>query len=244
MDNYDLKDEPKPPRSQLNIWDMLSILVLVITLCIGAYFALIFANPLTPLNPLPPIIIPTSTATQLQLPPTWTPTVTVQPTETATLAPLITVPPTFTPVLLVPPTKTPVPTTTPKPTSTPKAAFSASVNYISSTIFHPEAACNWVGVGGTIVDTNNAPLPAMVIRLVGTFNNKPINLLTVSNASRQIYGDSGFEFVLGTVPMDSKGELYLQALDQAGLPLSDNVYINTYADCNKNLVQVRFKKNR
>jgi hypothetical protein len=31
-------------------------------------------------------------------------------------------------------------------------------------------------------------------------------------------------------------------LDQAGLPLADNLYINTYSDCSKNLVLVHFKK--
>jgi hypothetical protein len=46
------------------------------------------------------------------------------------------------------------------------------------------------------------------------------------------------------VPVASNDTLYLQLLDQAGLPLSDNVYIDTFNDCKKNLVLVRFKKNR
>jgi hypothetical protein len=52
----------------------------------------------------------------------------------------------------------------------------------------------------------------------------------------------GFEFFLGTVPISSKGELFLQLLDQSGLPLSDKIYIDTFNDCSKNLVLVRFKK--
>ena len=57
------------------------------------------------------------------------------------------------------------------------------------------------------------------------------------------YGKSGYEFFLGTVPMSSKGELYLQLEDQSMLPLSDKIYIDTFNDCTKNLVLVRFKKN-
>ena len=56
MDNFDFKDEQpvKQPGSKFSLWDMLSILVLVLTLCIGGYYALIFVNPGTFLNPLPP----------------------------------------------------------------------------------------------------------------------------------------------------------------------------------------------
>lgn len=83
----------------------------------------------------------------------------------------------------------------------------------------------------------------MVIRIYGTLNGVSINRLTVSNTAQIPYGPSGFEFKLGDAPGNSTKTLYLQLLDQAGLPLSDNLYINTYSDCNKNLVMVRFKKN-
>jgi hypothetical protein len=45
------------------------------------------------------------------------------------------------------------------------------------------------------------------------------------------------------VPISSKGELSIQLLDQAGLPLSNNISIDTFNDCTKNLALVRFKKN-
>jgi len=242
MDNFDFKDQQpaKRPSSQFSLWDMLSILVLLITLCIGGYFALIFVNPNTPLNPLPPpptaFLFPTATITPIQPEATWTATIAVT-TPTATLAPLITVEPSFTPVLLVPPTKTPL------PTSTPKAPFSSSYKNIASTTYYPDAGCGWFGVAGTVVDTNNSPIIGMVIRITGTLNGALINRLTVSNTAQIPYGPSGFEFKLGDTPVTSTKTLYLQLLDQAGLPLSDNLYINTSSDCNKNMVVVRFKKN-
>jgi hypothetical protein len=245
MSKYDYPDldaEVKKPSSatRLELWDMLSILVLLITACTGIYFLIIFINPFSSLNPLKPnnpYALPTATITPIQLEATWTASPTIEPTITETPRP------TFTPLAsptffsLVPPTKTPV------PTKTPKAPFSGSVTYGASTIIHPESACNWLGVGGTVVDTNNSDVIGMVVRLVGTLNGKRVEMTQVSGVS-PAYGKSGYEFFLGSVPLASKGTLYVQLLDLAGLPLSENVYIDTHNDCGKNLVLVRFKKNR
>ncbi|MCL4531300.1 MAG: hypothetical protein M1282_18080 [Chloroflexi bacterium] len=247
MDNYDFNDQPvKRSGSQLSIWDLLTALVLLATVCIGGYFLLIFINPNSPFNPFPPLptplTFPTATITPIQPPATWTPTF-VDITDTPTLVSTITLQPSPTGFSLIPPSKTPQPTKTPKPTATPTAPFSANVSYIQSTIIHPDSDCKWLGVGGTVVDANNAPMIYMSVRLVGTLNGTPINKLNVSGTSPD-YGQSGWEFVLGDTPVASTKTLYVQLLDQAGLPLSNNIYINTYTDCSKNLVLVRFKKNR
>jgi hypothetical protein len=239
--NYSYDDAPAKPKAKLELWDMLSILMLLITVCAVGYFVAIFVSPNSALNPFPPNRVdpfapPTPTITPIQLEPTWTATPPSLVTETPTLLPTFTLEPSPTFFSLVPPTDTPV------PTATPKAPFSATITYIDSTIIHPEAACNWQGVGGTIVDANNADMLRMTIRLVGFYNSKTKNELTVSSIA-PAYGKSGYEFFLGTVPISSKKELYIQILDQAGLPLSDNIYIDTFNDCSKNLVLVRFKKN-
>jgi hypothetical protein len=92
------------------------------------------------------------------------------------------------------------------------------------------------------VDASNADMLRMTIRLEGKYNGKSKTELTVSSIA-PAYGKSGYEFFLGTTPIASKGELKLQLLDQAGLPLSDVISIDTFNDCSKNLVLVRFKKN-
>ena len=252
MDKFDLNDAPaRKPAARLELWDMLSILMLLLTLCIGAYFIMIFVTPnsafnLFPPNPLDLNAPPTATITPIQLGPTWTST-SVNVTETPTLLPTITLQPSPTFFSLIPPTETPT------ATSTPKAAYRATINILQSdvTIPHLQAfGCNWQGVAGTVVDSNNADVIGLAVRLVGTLNGRSIgpngNLTTVSGTSPD-YGRSGFEFMLGTVPVSSNDTLYLQLLDtsgvQAGLPLSDNIYIDTFNDCKKNLILVRFKKN-
>ncbi|MBN1453330.1 MAG: hypothetical protein JW963_20110 [Anaerolineales bacterium] len=246
-------DEPEPKPSgfsapAIGMWDIFTIIVLLITVCLGVYFVMVFLNPGSSLNPLKPASFrtPTATITPLQMEPTWTPTPTVFLSPTATLLPSITPPATTTPANLVPATDTPVPTVTPTFTPTPKAPFSAaSVNAIESVLIPhlANASCNWQGVGGTVDDQNSSPIIGIVVRLAGKLDGKTIELTTVSGVSPE-YGKSGFEFVLGETPVDSRDTLYVQLLDQAGLPLSDQIYIDTFSDCEKNLVLVRFKKNR
>jgi hypothetical protein len=241
-DNYSYEDaSTSKQNTKLEIWDMLSILTLILTLCIGAYYVAIFIFPQSAFNPLKPDpaawgIFPTPTLTPIILDATWTVTPTQAATETQTLIPTYTLAPSSTPFSLI------TPTITLTPTATPKAPFSATITYIASTIIHPEDACNWQGIGGTVVDASNADMLRMTIRLEGKYNYKSKTELTVSSIA-PAYGKSGYEFFLGTVPISSKGELTLQLLDQAGLPLSDTIKIDTFNDCSKNLVLVRFKKN-
>jgi hypothetical protein len=243
-DNFDFdgKQKADSQRARLEIWDMFSILVLVITACIGLYFLLIFVNPNSSFNLFPPVSRGSVifTVPPMQSAATWTAssTLEVTPSNTphSTFTPLLT----NTPFSLVPPTETP------RPTNTPETQFNASsVTAVRST-FIPhlqDLGCGWFGVGGTVDDINNSPIVGVVVRLTGTLNGNHIELTTVSGVSSD-YGKAGYEFVLGGVPLESNKEMYVQLLDQAGLPLSEKVFLATSTDCEKNLILVRFKRNR
>jgi hypothetical protein len=242
-DDFDFDGKPARPQSRpMQMWDVLSILVLIITACIAAYFVFIFISPDSPFNILPPggrgPKTPTVTVTALQLQATWTASPTLELTPSNTPRPTFTPFFTNTPFSLVPPTKTA------KPTSTPKAPFTAlSVTQVESTIIHPDLACNWAGIGGTVVDANNSPVIGTVVVLRGTLDGSTIEQQTVAGINKE-YGPSGFEFVLGNAPIASNKTLYVQLVDQQNIPLSDPAPISTSTDCSKNLVMVRFKKNR
>ena len=224
----------------MQLWDILSILVLILTACIAGYFVMIFLNPDSSFNLLPPggfNRFPTETPTPIQLQPTWTASPTLQLTPSNTPRPTFTPFFTNTPFSLVPPTKTP------KPTSTPKAPFSATTQQVESTVIHPDLACNWAGIGGTVVDSNGSHIVGTVVVLRGTLNGSTIEQQTVTGINKE-YGQSGFEFVLGNTPVATNKTLYVQLVDLQNIPLSDPVYVTTSSDCSKNLVLVRFKKNR
>lgn len=242
-DDFDFDGKPARPQGRpMQMWDMLSILVLILTACVGAYFVYIFITPNSPFNILPPggrgPQAATVTTTPLGLQATWTASPTVEVTPSDTPRPTFTPFFTNTPFSLVPPTKTA------KPTSTPKAPFSAGTpTQVESTLIHPDLACNWAGIGGTVVDANNSPVIGTVVVLRGTLNGSTIEQQTVSGINKE-YGPSGFEFVIGNAPIVSDKTLYVQMVDQQNIPLSDPVQISTSTDCSKNLVMVRFKRNR
>jgi hypothetical protein len=242
-DNFDFDGKPARPQGRpMQMWDMLSILVLILTACIAVYFVYIFITPNSPFNILPPggfgPKTPTATVTPLGLQATWTPSATLELTPSNTPRPTFTPFFTNTPFSLVPPTKTA------KPTSTPKAPFTAGAPaQVESTLIHPDLTCNWAGIGGTVVDANNGPVIGTVVVLRGTLNGSSIEQQTVSGINKE-YGPSGFEFVIGNAPVASDKTLYIQLVDQQNIPLSDPVQITTSTDCSKNLVMIRFKRNR
>jgi hypothetical protein len=252
------EESPTPPPSkkqgkkQNSLWNVLTLIILLLTFCCCGYFLLIFINPYSALNPLkpntpvPPLILPTATWTPISLPATWTPTASVPVTAAPTLLPSWTPEPSFTPLKLYTDTPTPeptaVPTNTPAPTINPaNVPFSTTIKYIESAIFHPESGCNWAGVSGEVFDIKGSPVAGLQVILKGTYNGQSVQKVTVTGMD-PLYGKGWFEFPLGDKPLDSKGLLSIQLLDQAGIPLSQNTAFDTFADCKKNMVQVRFKQ--
>lgn len=220
--NDDLNGRQKmvSQRAVLEIWDRLSILVLVITACIGSYFLLIFVNPNSSLNLFPPVPRGTVTSTFA--------VASLQPSATWTASPSIEV----------------MATKMPQSISTLEVSFSASsVTTVRSTFIRhlQDLGCGWFGVGGTVEDVNNSPIVGVVVRLAGSLSGEPIELTTLSGVSPD-YGKAGFEFALGNVPLASNDEIYIQLLDQVGLPLSEKVFLDTSTDCEKNLILVRFRR--
>lgn len=241
-DVFDYYDEEEDRKSKANqgaiIWNILSVLVLLTALCVGGTFLMIFLNPQSGLNPFPPptlpVLVPTSTPTttlRALLPPTWTPT-----------PPL--------------PTNTPEPTYTltpegPQPTAEntrdpaqgmPFVMQEGNPQYIPN-IYHPDAGCSWLGVGGQVISLNGGPVLYLSIKLGGSLNGESVELITISGTAPQ-YGQAGYEFKLGDQPVDSTQSLYVELLDQADLPLSEKYYFDTFNDCEKNLILINFKQIR
>ena len=135
------------------------------------------------------------------------------------------------------PTDTPmVNTATVTPTAMPATA---DITYQASTAKHPDLACNWLGVGGTVLDKSNKPLLFQTIQLGGTLNGKAVTGQVLSG-NNPAYGTSGFEIKLADSAVDSTKTLWVQLFDNNGKPQTDKTYFDTYADCQKNLVTIVF----
>ncbi len=235
-------------------WNVLTLLVLLGTGVLIVVFILIYTNPYLPLNPYPPHLpvaqvqtiiptladtaSPTITLTLMVFPPTWTPTSTLLPTLTFTPQPTE-AESTPTPISLTPATVTFTPTDRP---DMPFAILGTPAA-VSSTFTHPGSDCKWMGVGGQALDMQDAPIVGTTIELGGILGSDSVDMLSLTGTALQ-YGTAGYEFTLSDHPVDSQKTLWVQLLDQAGLPLSNRVFFNTYADCQKNLILITFKQVR
>ncbi len=237
-------DYGSSPRRVLNmLWNVLTVLVLSMTCCVAVVVMAIYLDPYSSLNlfppptPIQPVQMPTLTPTPLQiLPPTWTASPTITPRPTIT--------PTFTPTL----TQTPVPTATQPPTPTalpPEMVLytlsPGSPKAMASTAFYPDLGCKWAGVAGQIFDAEGEPVPAGSVLVVvgGILNGESIEKLSLSGTA-PLYGFSGFEVVLGDVPIATQASLYIQLFDPQGQPLTDRIYFDTFGACEQNLILINF----
>jgi hypothetical protein len=80
--------------------------------------------------------------------------------------------------------------------------------------------------------------------LLGYYNGRAVDMTTLTGGASAWYGESGYEFVLGDKPLDTNNTLALQLVDQAMMPISNRVILDTFADCARNLVLVNFKQAR
>ncbi|HJW90107.1 MAG TPA: hypothetical protein VJ436_05670 [Anaerolineales bacterium] len=251
MDAFDYSDEKSRSRrlSASSVINLIAGLLFLAALCVGLATLLIFVNPYSGINLLPPptlsalLTFPTATPTPRSvLPPTWTPTATLVPTLTGTPLPPTPLPATPTQVVQISP---PAPTTPATPGQLEGATYVVQqgnpVPILN--ISHPELGCNWTGVGGQAIGLNSAPVISLFVQLGGTLNGKVMKATTLTGTASQ-YGKGGYEFVLGDRPVASSRTLWVQLLNQEMVPISEKVFFDTFSECEKSLILISFNQVR
>jgi hypothetical protein len=244
-------DPPRPRRRTASqIWNALTLTVLLAAALLAGVFALIFVNPGSGLNPFPPPVLPTAmvmpSATPTPrgvLPPTWTPSPTLEPSVTPTPRPTSTLYPTNTPFSLV--TSEPVtPSATVKGPKGMPFVLQKDTPLAITNIYHPDKACSWIGVGGQVFDLKGSAVLGMQVQLGGSLNGTAIPNGYPTLTGILPYAPGYYEFVLGEKPFASRSKLWVQLVDQSGAPVSDKAYFDTFEDCEKNLIIINFKQAR
>lgn len=228
--------------------NILTLVFLLGIACVFLAFFVIYTNPqANPIEALRPVIVPTvaptlaPTETPLQMPPTYTPAPTNTPAPTPTLLPSSTPAPTETPFSLIPTS-----TTNPNATATPVFPYVIDAKhplYLDFNVINTSVACGFMGVAGNIFDTNNTPQKGLIIELGGTIQGLAVTGLAVSGTAPS-YGPSGYELPIADGPIASAKTLYVQVRDQAGAPVSDKIYFDTFDDCTQNLILINFYQTR
>ncbi|MCZ7553920.1 MAG: hypothetical protein M5U05_15265 [Anaerolineales bacterium] len=109
-----------------------------------------------------------------------------------------------------------------------------------SNFLAPAAGCNWSGIGGQLFDSTSNPMPGKIIKLDGTLQGTPINLLGVSGGEIKL-GPAGFAFKIADQPVASNATLFMQVLDITGAALTPRMAVQTYADCQRNFILLNVK---
>jgi hypothetical protein len=104
---------------------------------------------------------------------------------------------------------------------------------------HPEAGCNWMGLGGQVFNLEGIAVPNLVVKLTGTLNGDIVDLLALTGGALNL-GPGGYEFKLSDHPISSTETIWVSIFDQDGNAISNPVAISTYDSCDKNFVVVNF----
>jgi hypothetical protein len=232
------------------LWNVLSFLGLFGIIGMIVVILTIFSNPATSMNPFPPptvpapIIMPTSTITPMSLPATWTPTVSeekvFEPTST----------PTAILATLLPEDGLILETVEIEATTAANGYYSfelrSAPSAIQASLLKPDLAddgdgCNWMGVGGQVMDVQGSPFTGVGVQLGGQIDGQTVLLTSLTGTALQ-YGQAGYEFKISDVPYNTVHNFWLRLVDQSNLPLSERVYFDTYEDCSKNLIIIHFEE--
>lgn len=227
-----------------SLWNALTTLVFVGLCLVAAVYALVFIDPGGALNPLPPptrqptLFFPSATPFNTPIPQTPSPTATITTT------------PTFTPVpATATVTTTPTATVTFTPGPSPTATINSLYRFIlrgdpvaiaGSAIPDHEECKLWVA--GQAYDLQGAPVVGITVQL-GGYLNRTLSQFSLTGTALQ-FGPAGYEFVISDTVQASSDAVWVQLLDQAGVPLSNRTYFETFEDCERNIILVNFRQVR
>lgn len=218
MDEFDFKETPEKTPFRLGV-ALLNCATLFLTLgalALIGFYAAIFLNPFSDLNPLPPVVVaPTALPTQPPAQPT------TPPDE---------------------PTSTPEPTATATPQPVISYGLQAGDNpsRMNSTIFYPELGCNFMAVTGQVFD--NGPVAGLQVHITGSLNGEPIDKIGLTGAATQYGFGQYYEVQLGSQPIASENTLQATLLNAEGQPISAAHSFSTAASCEENLIMINFSK--
>jgi len=245
--NYDRQSGPGIGSLILNL---LTLGVLLMTLCAGGAMTVVFLNPSTvdrisPYLPIklvvPPTLMPTlgyptpTNTPEIYLPPPWTATPTRTPGAVATPIP----PATDTPE----PTETPPLDETPEATPTPLPFGAQPGSPVGMENPVNDLACDYIGIGGQVFDLTGSPVFNLDLHVRGVLDGQPIDLHSLTGTSGvESLGPGAYLINLTDHPIASSGDLEIVLSDTSGTPLSDEIEFDTSDACDANFILFNFRQ--
>lgn len=99
--------------------------------------------------------------------------------------------------------------------------------------------CNWLGVAGQVFNKDGIPVESIVVEAGGSLDDQPILGLSLTGRDT-VYGPGGYEIQLLGHTIPSTEEVWIQLKDAGGIALSPKIYLDTYDECDRNLIILNF----
>jgi hypothetical protein len=233
-------------RRRDTLWNVLTFVILLSTLCTALAFLVIFVNPQVPFNPFPPAVMAMNVNDQPVHPVVTTGSPAIATTTPEPAKALLPAPQSSAEDTLIPTVMPAVIESTP---AAPVAFSNLDYTFkmqgtpapVSTNLIRSEVGCSWQGIAGQALDTRGSPIVGLLVKVTGTLSGKTIDLTGLTGTETR-YGEGGFELQLADNPVDSTGALAIQLLDNSGLPLSQPFLFDTNAACDRNLILVNFRQ--
>jgi len=120
-------------------------------------------------------------------------------------------------------------------------ALQAGTPLYSTNFGYPDEGCKWLGVGGQIFAKDGKPINNLVVWIRGTIKDIPLEIIALTGtAAGDKYGPGGYEAILAKEAMETSGNFSIQVLDLDGNVLTEQIFFDTHAACDKNLVLINF----
>jgi len=104
---------------------------------------------------------------------------------------------------------------------------------------HPEEGCEWMGVAGQVFDELGNEITGVKV-LAGSALEGDTQEFESTTGLALAYGPAGYEIQLSESPINSSEIFWVQIFDQSDIPLSDQVYFDTFENCIQNLILLNF----
>jgi hypothetical protein len=251
MDAFDFADDPgeRKPKTTTRglILNLGALYFLASSFCLVGFFVYTYLVPGNPYNPFPP-------ASQVAV--AETPTFTLPPSQTSIIIPTLTMTPTFTiaptSTRTITPTFTITPTlnlgTTDEPeggTLTPTSTTIWGIHFIAQNgtpVYSPHPnGCDGIYLVGNVVDIEGSPLPGIVVDAGGSLGGATIDPLPSTSGDHPEFSSSGWQIKISDELIASASSVYVALYsDEVEGAISDLVFIDTYDDCDHNMIMVNF----
>jgi hypothetical protein len=104
---------------------------------------------------------------------------------------------------------------------------------------NPDEGCDWMGIAGQVFDEDGDEIPDLVLVAGNALDENGTELSSLTGTA-QAYGPGGYEIKLSDTALDTSQVFWVEVRNAEGLALSERVFFDTFAVCEKNLILVNF----